>query len=413
MGHAHGTPRGDRVRRRLGDQLRRRRVLVAARRVARRTCSTRSRRATARSARSCATFAPRPDATSTFAERMTVRFSALAPINDPASLFKPIRKVVHRGHPEIRLTRGNHARRRQPVRTASRLVSGRGASTSRCARSPSASTRRGCRGGVGSTSTGRRPRTTRRCTRRSRAALSTTTTRRRSSPTRSSSEASPRAASSSTRGCATRCGRIAAGETQLAFPTADTRRRADVRRRGSRARRGRRRPAAAPPRRARAAPPTVEQRPSERASTASSRGPAKRVLGAASRLTARSPIDHLVQGSWASSSSGLRSAAARPYRNPPRCEHVSVGLDLDVSGAERLFREPPGGAARVVPPLAELLVLERRDLRDARHGREEYAAGREDAVQRRERRAHVVDELERLRDDRAVEGVVSGSAARR
>jgi len=44
-----------------------------------------------------------------FAERMTVRFSALAPINDPASLYKPIRKIVHRGHPEIRLTRGNHA----------------------------------------------------------------------------------------------------------------------------------------------------------------------------------------------------------------------------------------------------------------------------------------------------------------
>ena len=40
---------------------------------------------------------------------MTVRFSALAPINDPASLYKPIRKIIHRGHPEIRLTRGNHA----------------------------------------------------------------------------------------------------------------------------------------------------------------------------------------------------------------------------------------------------------------------------------------------------------------
>jgi len=44
-----------------------------------------------------------------FAERMTVRFSALAPINDPASLYKPIRKIIHRGHPEITLTRGNHA----------------------------------------------------------------------------------------------------------------------------------------------------------------------------------------------------------------------------------------------------------------------------------------------------------------
>jgi hypothetical protein len=38
-----------------------------------------------------------------------VRLSALAPINDPASLYKPIRKVVHRGHPEIQVTRGNHA----------------------------------------------------------------------------------------------------------------------------------------------------------------------------------------------------------------------------------------------------------------------------------------------------------------
>ena len=55
------------------------------------------------------TFAPRPDSDEPFAERLTVRFSALAPINDPASLYKPIRKVIHRGHPKIELTRGNHA----------------------------------------------------------------------------------------------------------------------------------------------------------------------------------------------------------------------------------------------------------------------------------------------------------------
>jgi hypothetical protein len=55
------------------------------------------------------TFAPRPDSEAPFAERLTVRFSALAPINDPASLYKPIRKVIHRGHPEIQLSRGNHA----------------------------------------------------------------------------------------------------------------------------------------------------------------------------------------------------------------------------------------------------------------------------------------------------------------
>ena len=70
-------------------------------------------------------FVPRPG-DEQFAERMTVRFSALAPINDPASLYKPIRKVVHRGHPEIRLTRGNHALVGQPVRAIPWLVPGRG-----------------------------------------------------------------------------------------------------------------------------------------------------------------------------------------------------------------------------------------------------------------------------------------------
>jgi hypothetical protein len=54
-------------------------------------------------------FVPRPDGEDHFYERMTVRFSALAPINDPASLYKPIRKIVHRAHPEISVTRGNHA----------------------------------------------------------------------------------------------------------------------------------------------------------------------------------------------------------------------------------------------------------------------------------------------------------------
>ena len=53
-------------------------------------------------------FCPRPGKEQ-FADRMTVRFSALAPINDPASLYKPIRKIVHRGHREIQVTRGNHA----------------------------------------------------------------------------------------------------------------------------------------------------------------------------------------------------------------------------------------------------------------------------------------------------------------
>jgi len=53
-------------------------------------------------------FCPRPGE-GQFADRMTVRFSAVAPINDPASLYKPIRKIVHRGDPQISVARGNHA----------------------------------------------------------------------------------------------------------------------------------------------------------------------------------------------------------------------------------------------------------------------------------------------------------------
>ncbi len=56
------------------------------------------------------TFAPRPGH-GAFAERMTIRFSPLAPINDPSSLYRPIRKVVHRGDPGITLVRGHHAAR--------------------------------------------------------------------------------------------------------------------------------------------------------------------------------------------------------------------------------------------------------------------------------------------------------------
>ena len=53
------------------------------------------------------TFVPRAG-DADFAERMTVRFSALAPINDPSSLYRPIRKIVHRADPDVTLVRGHH-----------------------------------------------------------------------------------------------------------------------------------------------------------------------------------------------------------------------------------------------------------------------------------------------------------------
>ena len=42
-------------------------------------------------------------------ERMTVRLSQQAPINDPTSFYRPVVKVAHRGDPAVVVGRGNHA----------------------------------------------------------------------------------------------------------------------------------------------------------------------------------------------------------------------------------------------------------------------------------------------------------------
>lgn len=53
-------------------------------------------------------FVPRPDDGSFFAERMTVRLSPQAPINDPGSPWRPYPKVAHRGDPHVTVARGSH-----------------------------------------------------------------------------------------------------------------------------------------------------------------------------------------------------------------------------------------------------------------------------------------------------------------
>ena len=53
-------------------------------------------------------FVPVPDDGRSFAERMTFRLSAQAPINDPRSPWRPFRKVVHRGDPRAEITEGSH-----------------------------------------------------------------------------------------------------------------------------------------------------------------------------------------------------------------------------------------------------------------------------------------------------------------
>ena len=119
------------------------------------------------------TFAPRPDGDGPFAERHHRALLGARADQRSRSLYKPIRKVIHRGASRRSRSRAdNHARRRQPVRSAARLVPGRGAPLpaplARAVRAQGAAP--GER--VESTSTGRRPRTTRRCSRRSKPARS-------------------------------------------------------------------------------------------------------------------------------------------------------------------------------------------------------------------------------------------------
>jgi hypothetical protein len=54
-------------------------------------------------------FVPRPDDGLSFAERMTVRLTQHAPINDPTSFYRPVVKVAHRADPNVTVARGNHA----------------------------------------------------------------------------------------------------------------------------------------------------------------------------------------------------------------------------------------------------------------------------------------------------------------
>jgi hypothetical protein len=51
-------------------------------------------------------FVPRPDDGSSFAERMIVRMSSSAPINDPRSLFRPNLKIIHRADPQVNVSIG-------------------------------------------------------------------------------------------------------------------------------------------------------------------------------------------------------------------------------------------------------------------------------------------------------------------
>ncbi|MBA2642188.1 MAG: glycosyltransferase family 2 protein [Actinobacteria bacterium] len=61
-------------------------------------------------------FVPRADDGRFFAERMTVRLTSAAPINDPTSLYRPSAKAAHRADPDVVVIHGGHsARARLPL----------------------------------------------------------------------------------------------------------------------------------------------------------------------------------------------------------------------------------------------------------------------------------------------------------
>jgi hypothetical protein len=53
-------------------------------------------------------FVPRPDDGGSFAERMTVRLSLDAPLNDPTSAYRPHAKAAHRADPRVVVLFGSH-----------------------------------------------------------------------------------------------------------------------------------------------------------------------------------------------------------------------------------------------------------------------------------------------------------------
>jgi hypothetical protein len=52
-------------------------------------------------------FLPHRDETGSFVDRMTVRLAGSAPVNDPATPFRPIVKTSHRGHPSAWIAGGH------------------------------------------------------------------------------------------------------------------------------------------------------------------------------------------------------------------------------------------------------------------------------------------------------------------
>src|SRR5215211_823622 len=94
----------------------------------------------------------------------------------------------------------------------------------------------------------------------------------------------------------------------------------------------------------------------------------------------------------------------QPFEKRHGGEYVPVGLYLHVRIGEDLFAQPPRSQFSQSPAIALAELLAAR-LPDTREGRKQDAAGLQYAPQRPERGANIVNKMESLRTDDAVESV--------
>ncbi len=322
------------------------------------------------------TFVPRPG-DGDFAERMTVRFSALAPINDPSSLYRPIRKIVHRADPGVTLVRGHHAVQdtelaplrgwypieafhfplRTPEQCARKAFVMGTAFETHIDRASTGLPREDVRGGQvrarSTTTTSRSWSETKELER----GLAGGAARRRH-PAARRARAPPAVARRRARrqGGPSRC----PARRRPRLPAPDARRGGEVRRRSGRARRGGRHPAPAPARRARRTPrlgrAALPERVYRRLARASQR-PATRPLGRA--LDGANADEDLEERGRGVELVLAQVRRGETVEEPGGREHVAVRRDVDVALAERLLGEPSRRTGGVVPPLAPDLVLGR------------------------------------------------------
>ena len=119
------------------------------------------------------------------------------------------------------------------------------------------------------------------------------------------------------------------------------------------------------------------------------------VTDAALGLTARSPIAASKFGSWHSFPPEIFDCKTVQKRN--RCQYISVGLDLHVVPGEDLLEKSTQRKGCKAPIIRTDVHVAAANLLDAGRGDQHAAAGLQNAVQRLDCGAKIVNQQENLR----------------